>query len=349
MAAARWLKKLGHPWRVVQQVLGISARTIRHWLRGWRRRQLPARRRGRPPKRSAQRRRQQLLATIEEAGAHVGAAPLAALHRDMPRREVASILARVREVHRKRGRTVYRLEWRPGHAWAMDHAEAPGEILKDSRAILATRDLGSYQGLLWDAVENVGGEATSKRLAQLLEENPAPLVVKIDNGSGLCAEIVCELLEKHGVLVLRSPPRTPSYNGAIEASIGSQKKRTEHRAMLEGHPGEWTRANLNWAREQANETARPRGPNGPTPREMWNSVTPISDSERSALARSVKEKYEALLRESGSLPKGEPSKTMRMRCQRKAIVNALIECGTLKVRRRVIHPRIVTKRSAIIP
>src|SRR4051812_50091940 len=62
----------------------------------------------------------------------------------------------------------------------------------------------------------------------------------MDNGSGLRAGLVRSLLERHRVLALFSPARTPEYNGAIEAGIGAGKERTEEHAQRRGTPGEWT-------------------------------------------------------------------------------------------------------------
>jgi transposase InsO family protein len=44
-----------------------------------------------------------------------------------------------------------------------------------------------------------------------------PLVLKTDNGSLFVAEPFEELLKQWQVLALLSPPRTPRYNGAVEA------------------------------------------------------------------------------------------------------------------------------------
>jgi transposase InsO family protein len=44
-----------------------------------------------------------------------------------------------------------------------------------------------------------------------------PPVVKSDNGSPFVAEPFEELLKQWQVLALLSPPRTPRYNGAVEA------------------------------------------------------------------------------------------------------------------------------------
>ena len=62
-----------------------------------------------------------------------------------------------------------------------------------------------------------------------------PLVRKADGG--FAADSTRELVKKWGVLLLLSPPRCPSYNGAIEAGIASMKARTDHHAARNGRPG----------------------------------------------------------------------------------------------------------------
>jgi transposase InsO family protein len=64
--------------------------------------------------------------------------------------------------------------------------------------------------------------------------------MKTDNGSAFIADTLAHFLKRWQVLSLFSPPRTPAYNGSIEASIGSLKTRCERRAVQLGHPGQWT-------------------------------------------------------------------------------------------------------------
>jgi len=46
------------------------------------------------------------------------------------------------------------------------------------------------------------------------------LVLKCDNGSPLVAEAVRSLLERWGVVLLRSPAYCPAFNGSCERSLG---------------------------------------------------------------------------------------------------------------------------------
>jgi hypothetical protein len=85
---------------------------------------------------------------------------------------------------------------------------------------------------------------------------------------------------------LFSPPYWPAYNGAIEATIGSLKKRTELQAAQHGHPGLWTTADVAAARCAANVDC-PRRLHRQTPAEAWATRTPISALERTCFELAV--------------------------------------------------------------
>ena len=61
-------------------------------------------------------------------------------------------------------------------------------------------------------------------------------VVKTDNGSHFMASKVREPLAVTNITHLLSPPMTPRYNGAQEASIGSLKTRAMHIAAAKVLP-----------------------------------------------------------------------------------------------------------------
>src|SRR5262249_37086453 len=81
-------------------------------------------------------------------------------------------------------------------------------------------------------------------LQVLLTIHGAPLVLKLDNGAAFRSGWLKRCLRVWGVWPLYSPPGQPWYNGAIEASIGSLKKRTAWQAWRVGHEGEWSGADL---------------------------------------------------------------------------------------------------------
>ncbi len=93
------------------------------------------------------------------------------------------------------------------------------------------------------------------------------MVLKRDNGSPFVAGVTRALLAQWQVIPLYSPPGRPQYNGAIEAGIGALKARTHYQAVRQGQPGEWTLADAEAARQQANTLGRPWGAHGPAPAE----------------------------------------------------------------------------------
>src|SRR5207245_3368482 len=141
--------------------------------------------------------------------------------------------------------------------------------------ILVVRDLASGKTLLAGPVPSADADATVAALEALFRAHGAPLVLKSDNGGHFTAESVSTLLERWGVLHLRSPARTPTYNGAVESAIGWLKERIAYVAHRNGSVALWTVADVEEARCLANDTLRPRGARGPTPTESWLARVPI--------------------------------------------------------------------------
>ncbi len=180
------------------------------------------------------------------------------------------------------------LHWtRPGTVWALDFAEPPQPIEGCYGRLLAVRDLASGFQLLWLPVPDESAAVTVAALEALFGQYGAPLVLKSDNGSAFIAGESAALLAAWGVCPLFSPPRTPRYNGSCEAGIGSMKTRTHHQAARGDRAGDWTCADAEAARQQANETGRPWGSRGPTPAEVWEGRQPVAAAERSAFAAAV--------------------------------------------------------------
>ena len=170
-------------------------------------------------------------------------------------------------------------------------------------------------------------------LASLLCALGAPLVVKHDNGGAFIARQTQALLKEHGVIALRSPPRTPQYNGACERSGGVLKQRIAHIAKRRGHAHRWARSDLASAMRQANRTARPRGANGATPAEAFAARRALRAEEREAFLQT----RACAIAHAVTLHKAEhgkmPSCVKRAAILRKATQHALCELGYLKIRR----------------
>jgi hypothetical protein len=116
------------------------------------------------------------------------------------------------------------------------------------------------------------------------------------------------------------------YNGSCEAGIGSMKTRTHHESSRLGHPGEWSCDDVEAARLQANETARPWRLHRPTPEEVWRQRRRISAKERTVFSELViQHEQEAIASEDGVVQVASVRRT--------AIAQALVASGLLEYRR----------------
>jgi hypothetical protein len=169
----------------------------------------------------------------------------------------------------------------------MDYAEPPLPPEEGFTDLLAVRDLAGGLQLLWLPVAEATAATTVAALLWFFSVYGAPLVLKMDNGAPFVAAATRALLAQWQVVPLFSPPRLPPYNGAMEAGIGSLKARTHYQAVGQGHPGAWTLADTEAARQQANTLARPWGAHQPTPAERWADRGVLTAGERSAFAATV--------------------------------------------------------------
>jgi transposase InsO family protein len=305
---------------------------------------------GRPTARAPRWERQALLEILGELGPGVGVPTLHACCPKLARAEVADFLRRYRRVWRHLHQEDRQLlHWtEPGRVWAIDYTEPPLPIDGVYRAVLAVRDLASGRQLLALPVTNPVAEEVVSALTSLFAVLGAPLVLKSDNGSPFRAGRTRALLAAFDVIPLFSPPQTPRYNGAIEAGIGSLKTRTEIQAVHHGHPGCWTWDDVEAARTEANATARPRGPSGPTPDEAWNARRPLRLAERRPFQETVKRLRNE---ERGKYPTAKDealSARQEVLVERRAIRRALEEHGYLVYARRRIPLPIKKLKTARI-
>jgi len=274
------------------QLLNLSPRTLRQWdqdCRLSRPETITLVGVGRPAARSPLPVRQQIIDYFKLTGPGIGVPTLQEHFRNVARAELADLLARYRAVCRARHAELQRvLHWQtPGRVWAADFTEPSRYATAVSLPpiaslypyVLAVRDLASGSMLAWQALPNLTEEVTREALAHLFALHGAPLILKMDNGSAFRADEFKLFLETSGVIPLYSPPSCPGYNGAIEAAIGSLKKRTENEAHAQGRSGQWALADLAAAQTAAN-ASHPRRLNGRTPASVWESRTPIEPLER---------------------------------------------------------------------
>jgi transposase InsO family protein len=291
---------------------------------------------------------------LDEVSVHLGVPTLREHFPNMARAELADLVRRYRVVWRERNRQPLRvLHWTtPGRVWAIDFAEAPAPIEGRFPHLLAVRDLASGMQLLWRPIEAATADAAAAALDSLFASHRPPLAVKCDNGSPFGAAAVQDLLGRHRVATLSSPPLTPRYNGGIEAGIGSLKERTNAAAARAGHPAFWTPDDLAVAVSEANLLARPRGLDGPSPELIWQARTPIAEPERGLFRSRVRDALAEAVEANGrdGACESTAGKVWSERAMARVAIRRTLEtCGYLTYRRRRIPPPIRRQKTAIIP
>jgi len=321
----------GASTREAAEILAISPRTLGHWDLRERRGKLGRRWRGRPLVRSRREDRNRVVAVLGYFGPKTGVGTIRRFAGDIPRSEVRDIVMRYRRCVERRSHGVeHELCWRmPGAVEALDHTVAPVPIEGEHQAILAGRDLATGEATVWRGVEGMTARSTVDVLGGSFAKRGAPLVVKTDNGSAFVAEETEGLLGAHGVEHLLSPPRTPGYNGGVEAHNRWMKERTAWQAHREGRQDRWTSGDLERARLVANATRPPKA---------FDPGLKITPALRAAFRRSVASEKAQLWAERGQDP-ASASKGQINAVNRNAITRALVAHGILEIRsRRVSLP-----------
>src|SRR5262249_36584603 len=164
-------------------------------------------------------------------------------------------------------------------------------------------------------------------LTMLFTIHGAPLVLKRDNGSAFIDEDVRKLLDCWQVFPLFSPPRTPSYNGACEASIGSLKRRTERQAQARTASGIVTTTgttsdDVAAAQDEANAAPNRRG-RGPSRAEVWATRPPLAVDERTRFAESYRGELQPA-RQEKNYPEGPLTRPQQAAVDRIALRRALV-------------------------
>jgi transposase InsO family protein len=350
VAFSAWAVERGWPLVEAADFLGLCPRTLRHWRQHLAGGPVPLQVLGRRVQRSSPQQRNEVIDLLTLLGPQTSLATLQDCFAAMARAELHNLLVRYRRVWRMRyPESIHVLHWMtPGVVWAIDFTEPPQPIDGLYPYVLAVRDLASGQMLLWQPLVEATAATTCQALAYLFALQGAPLVLKMDNGSAFAAGGTLALLASAEVIALFSPPYVPRYNGAIEAGIGALKARTEAEACRQGHAGYWTMADVAAAQEQANTTARPRGPGRATPEEVWRQRQPVTSRMRALFQAAVTKHRREVRREEGHDEEEKWAEQEARRIDRKAISRALGECGHLEYRRRRIHLTIRGRKAATI-
>jgi transposase InsO family protein len=260
----------------------------------------------------------------------------------MARGEIQDLLRRYRRVWKRRHRILARvLHWRrAGAVWTADFAEPPLAMDGCYGRVLAVRDLASGFQLAWRPVADESAQTACDVLVDLFRSHGPPLVLKSDNGSGFIADLTKKVLADWQVWHLRSPPDLPEYNGACEAGIGSMKTRTHHQASRGGRPGQWTCDDVEAARLQANETARPWGYRGPTPAEVWEQRRKLTSAERRRFGATVSQMEEEELAIRGTSVGSRVNRAVQAAVHRAALARALVAAGILAFTTKLVTPNL---------
>jgi transposase InsO family protein len=327
--------------------LRLRPRTLRHWEHMLRATETPLALLGRPRSDAASEQQQAVHAHLAHVGAGLSVPALRVQFPELARAALDRIAkeyrAQWRAAHR---RTLRVLHWlRPGTVWAMDFARAPFLIDGIYPYLLAVRDLASGKHLLWRPVHGESAAVVRAQLVPLFLAYGTPWVLKSDNGPAFRADETKRLLHQWGVCTLFSPAHTPSYNGGIEAAIGSLKTRTQRLAGRAGHADLWTSAVVEAARQAAN-TARPRRLKGVTPDDVWDARAPLMAERRwlfgAAVARYQAEGWD----ERGGKPT-DPSHWDESAVDRVALRRALVAHDLLLFTRRSFPARIERPKVAM--
>jgi len=352
LAFAHWIEKMGFSQRDAADWLKLKPGTLAEWQRRWNQDKLAAEPVGRPTRDSDWETRQLMIALFHLAGPGIGLPTLRGYFPDASKGELEYMLARYRLVHLRRNKVaVHVLRWHtPGTVWAIDFHKPQRPVDGIYPYVFLVRDLASGNNLLSLPVPSRQLHHVTAALSALFLNLGAPLVLKsdcefdtsrfaaADADSNKARQLLAQLLNEHRVFHLLSPPYTPEYNASIEAGIGSFQTRAHHEAARHGHAGEWNCDDVEAARLQANELARPWGHNSDTPDTAWATRSPLSAEDRAAFATSVQHfDAEERLQRQQQLLEGIPLGPKDIvSCRRVAISRALVARGFLSFRRRRI-------------
>jgi len=281
----------------VARAIGLAERTLRSWVAAA---DQQARRRGRPRRGVGAGERRVLEAAVVLERGQVS---VATLRRWCPHASRRALQQWLRSCRASQRRDLQRLAWtQPGRVWAMDFSEAPRRIDGDYRYVLHVRDLASGAYLAALPTRRATTTVTCDALRAVCAAAPAPLVLKVDNGSAFRSHDLRAWADRMGTHILHSPPRCPRYNGGIEASIGALTTRAHHAAAAAGHPEYWTCDDVEAARAAANAHVRRR-------------PTRITRAERQRFRRAYAQRARARRDRQGAVS------------ARDALVHTLIELG----------------------
>ena len=150
-----------------------------------------------------------------------------ALHREfvqgVSRRRVQML---ARQMRQEKVQSMKRIHWlRPNLAWSVDATDYHGWKIIPLHDLASRYRVNAFISTIED------GAQIAAFLEAAFKDHGAPLFFKRDNGSPFNCREVDQVLARHWVLPLNSPPAYPRYNGAMEKSIRDLKAALDQRAF----------------------------------------------------------------------------------------------------------------------
>lgn len=322
----------GQSIRWVARKLGVSPSALWSWSRGPKIPGEPPPLRGRPRKIVQGEKRDAVRAAITLLGPHVGTPSLSRVFPSVARSELARQLRSFRShFHRHHRVLMHQLHWlNAGRVWAMDFSEPPMPVNGVYPQLFAVRDLGSGHTLMWAPVSRATSESVQEILEELFTRHHPPVVLKSDNDSAFGTPELCEMLMRHRVTALKSPPYAPWYNGSIEVGQKVLKRHAGYSAHRRNGGQGWDIKDITWSVGLANELCYPRGPKGPSSAEIWSQRKSISTPERNYFESHTDWAMQKALEAHGK----EPMDREFAELKRQAITNTCVAIGYLEMRKK---------------
>jgi transposase InsO family protein len=272
-----------------------------------------------------------VLAKINQMAGRITVKALRKLFPEAARAWLADTLTRTNK-HRawRRRRHLAKLEWTTtGSVWAMDFTALNG---RDDEHALCVRDVASGSTLYAAVVTSECADEVCAVLERLFAEHGAPLVLKSDNGPAFVHQDLKDLIARHDVLGLYSPPRTPRYNGACEAGIGGLKRVASDLQLDDPLPaqlGDYLQRAADILLAQP--VSRRRG--APTRAEAWRARPECTPALREALFERYQVHALAQSAKLGIAPDQRLTHAEQASLDRYAIREALCDLQLLVIRR----------------
>lgn len=226
MRVGKWLltEKKKVKIKEVSKMLGVSSRTLSNWKKRVEKAESKIGR----PKYSESIKIKAVLCVGREwkrQGCNVGWRAVAVgLDHRIPTRLLQKTLSRLKLLQRNKNRikiikrrVSVKIKYRNIY-WSQDGAEY------DRKNYQIVKDRGSLKVISVKCLNQENSQAVINQLQQIKKERGLPLVLGTDNGSVYTSYKTRKFLDKNKVIHLRSLPRTPQHNGAVECAIREIKE-----------------------------------------------------------------------------------------------------------------------------